>query len=96
MKVASITQTKNQLSALLDEVRKGETILIFDRDTPVARIEPVFPHEDPDLERELSRMEKLGLILRGPGIVGELPKPIRTRKGGDILAVLLAEREEGR
>lgn len=96
MRVASITQTKNQLSALLDEVRKGETILIFDRDTPIARLEPVFPHEDPDLGRELNRLEKLGIILRGSGFPAKLPKPIRPRKGGDIVSVLLAEREDGR
>ncbi len=96
MKIASITQTKNQLSALLDEVRKGETILIFDRDTPIARLEPVFPHEDPDQERELNKMEKQGILLRGSGLPGKLPKPIRPRKGGDILAALLAERDEGR
>ncbi len=41
MKTASISQTKNQLSALLDAVRHGETILIMDRNCPVARLEPV-------------------------------------------------------
>jgi prevent-host-death family protein len=41
MKKATITETKNGLSRLLDEVRRGETILITDRKVPVARIEPV-------------------------------------------------------
>ena len=41
MKRATITETKNGLSRLLDEVRRGETILITERKVPVARIEPV-------------------------------------------------------
>lgn len=41
MRRATITETKNNLSRLLDEVRRGETILITERKVPVARIEPV-------------------------------------------------------
>ncbi len=41
MKKANISTTKNNLSKLLDEVRNGETILIVDRNVPVARLEPV-------------------------------------------------------
>ena len=41
MKRATITETKNGLSRLLDDVRRGETILITERKVPVARIEPV-------------------------------------------------------
>ena len=40
MKTATITQTKNGLSALLDRVQHGETIVITDRSRPVARLEP--------------------------------------------------------
>ena len=36
MKTATISETKNRLSALLDRVRHGETILITDRERPVA------------------------------------------------------------
>ncbi|RME21268.1 MAG: type II toxin-antitoxin system prevent-host-death family antitoxin, partial [Deltaproteobacteria bacterium] len=38
MKTASITQTKNQLSALIEQVKRGETVLILDRGKPVARL----------------------------------------------------------
>ena len=40
MKSASVSETKNRLSALLDEVRRGETVLITHHGKPVARIEP--------------------------------------------------------
>ena len=43
MKTATITQTKNQLSLLIDAVKQGETVIILDRNIPVARLEPVTP-----------------------------------------------------
>lgn len=39
MKRASVSQTKDNLSGLLHEVRKGETVLITHHGEPVARIE---------------------------------------------------------
>src|SRR5678809_661438 len=38
MKTATLTEAKNQLSALIDLVRHGETIVITDRGRPVARL----------------------------------------------------------
>ena len=99
MKVATISQTKNQLSALLDRVRHGETILIVDRDRPVARLEPVVTAEEGDEDGRLSRLERAGLIRRGGGSRGRevlKKRPPKALKGGDILEALLTDREEGR
>ncbi|HEB33277.1 MAG TPA: hypothetical protein ENI15_20760 [Spirochaetes bacterium] len=41
MKKASITETKNNLSRLIDEVKNGASILILDRTIPVAKLEPL-------------------------------------------------------
>ena len=41
MKTATITEAKNGLSALIDRVRAGESVLILDRGVPIARIEPI-------------------------------------------------------
>lgn len=43
MKRASVSVAKNNLSALLQAVRAGQTVLITDRGVPVARLEPVTP-----------------------------------------------------
>ena len=43
MKKTNISQTKNSLSALLEEVKRGETIVITDRHKPVATIERYTP-----------------------------------------------------
>lgn len=98
MKKATISQTKNQLSALLDAVRHGETVLIVDRDQPVARLEPVAAGsgQGDDL---LARLQRKGLISRGTGkqaqrILREAPPVLR--RGVSAVAALVAERSEGR
>ena len=99
MKIVTISQTKNQLSALLDRVRHGETILIVDRDRPVARLEPVVTAEEGDENGRLARLERAGLLRRGSGSrSGEILKqpPPKAVKGGDIVQALLSDREAGR
>lgn len=51
MKKASITETKNNLSRLIEEVKSGNSILITDRKIPVARLEPVHERGMRDFER---------------------------------------------
>jgi prevent-host-death family protein len=60
MKTATITEVKNGLSAFLDRVRAGETVLILDRGIPVARLEPAST-----LGREegrIARLERAGIL----------------------------------
>jgi prevent-host-death family protein len=64
VKTASITETKNQLSALIDQVRHGETIVIMDRGRPVARLEPVAAPEVDDPDGRIARLERQGLLRR--------------------------------
>lgn len=40
MRRASVSETKNSLSALLSEVRRGETVLVTHHGKPVAQIRP--------------------------------------------------------
>jgi prevent-host-death family protein len=99
MKIATISQTKNRLSALLDRVRHGETILIMDRDRPIARLEPVVTPAATDAEGRLARLERAGLLRRGRGgMIKEIlsESPPRPKKGGDVLRALLEERESGK
>ena len=99
MKSASITETKNQLSALIDAVRQGETILITDRDRPVARLEPVLNDVLGAQPKRLAMLERSGIIRRGIGrppkkLIGQ--KPPKAEKGASVLKALLADREKGR
>ena len=40
MKRASVSETKNRLSRLLEEVKRGESVLVLDRNKPIAVISP--------------------------------------------------------
>src|SRR3972149_3377778 len=47
MKKAKIAELKNHLSRYLDHVRSGESVLVLDRDQPIAQIVPLArPTED--------------------------------------------------
>jgi prevent-host-death family protein len=99
MKTATISETKNNLSALLDRVRAGETVLILDRETPVARLEPIRSGKNEGQEARLGKLEREGKIRRGtgkPSLAVLRSLPVRPASGADLLKALLDEREEGR
>ena len=96
MKATSITETKNKLSALLDEVKRGETILILDRGRPVARIvSAVDPAADAD-DGRLLRLEREGAIRRGEALLDSSFVDTMPKLPSDCespLQALLEERE---
>lgn len=98
MKKASVTEAKNNLSALIDGVKGGSPVLIVDRGRPVARLEPVSGVRADDDSR-LARLVREGIVR--PARVA-LPKavlstmPPRLKAGASGLRALLAERREGR
>ena len=99
MKVASISETKDRLSALIDRVRHGETVTITDRNIPVARLEPVVGSDAVDTAGRLARLERAGVLRRGRGgAVKEIlaADPPATERGASALRALLDERETGR
>lgn len=95
MEKATISELKNRLSAYLKKVRAGQTVLVFDRTQPVARIERVTAAE-PGSDR-LLRLERAGLIRRArqPIRVERLrataPAPTQS-----VVAAVIEERREGR
>lgn len=98
MKRATITEAKNGLSALIDRVKAGETVLILDRGRPVARLEPATQMDDSD--GRLARLERAGLIRRGIGAPPTVEMLARLRPslppGVSIVEDILEERREGR
>jgi len=97
MKTTTITEAKNGLSALVDRVRSGESVLILDRGVPVARLEPVAAFPDPT--GRLRRLERAGVIR-----VGDAPPPLDLLRtpapslapGASAVQAVLAERRSGR
>ena len=86
MRQVRIGELKARLSEYLRAVRRGETIAVLDRDTPVARIVPF--------------RERPALLIRKPSPDApplnrvRLPKPLKLNV--DVVEVLLEERQAHR
>jgi antitoxin (DNA-binding transcriptional repressor) of toxin-antitoxin stability system len=95
MEKATISQIKDRLSAYIRKVRAGQTILILDRDQPVARLERV-GGEAPADDR-LARLEQAGLLRRATRrlSVDRLRAPV-LRTESSLLQALLEERRDAR
>ena len=78
MKTVRIAELKARLSEHLRSVRKGRTLTILDRDTPIARIVP-YAAEPLEIRRATRRLRDL-----------KVPPPPASPT--DSLAVLLADR----
>ncbi len=102
MEKVAIARLKNELSSYLDSARRGESILVLDREVPVAKIVsvlmPVFTSSE-ESDIRVKRLESKGIIRRGDtskiGALLKLPA-IRPRRAVNLTAAVLAEREEGR
>lgn len=97
MEKATITEVKNHLSAFLNKVKHGETVLITDRGRPVARLETVVSNRA-DAEGRLARLEHAGLVRRARTRADNMIKgmPPEPAKPSGLLQAVLAERDENR
>jgi prevent-host-death family protein len=78
-----IADLKARLSAYLRAVRRGRSLVILDRDTPVARVVPY------------DRAEPLGVLRRlARRRLQDVPLPPPLRTDVDIVALLAEERGE--
>jgi antitoxin (DNA-binding transcriptional repressor) of toxin-antitoxin stability system len=96
-KAVNVAELKNRLSYYLRMVRRGEALLVRDRDQVIARIEPAGRGVDDlgDDEARIADLEARGVIRRGKGKITKEMFKNRPRVKGDIVAAVLAEREEG-
>ena len=86
MKQVRIAELKARLSEYLRAVRRGETIAVLDRDTPVAQIVPV-------RDRSALRTRKPAPGTPPPNRI-PLPKP--SKLNVDVVQLLLDERQPHR
>jgi len=99
MKKASITEAKNSLSALIDGLKGGSSVLIVDRGRPVARLEPVMAGTAVEQDGRLSRLIREGVVRPGRGRVPRAlftSQPPRPKRGMSAVEALIVERREGR
>lgn len=96
MKAKTITQAKSGLSALIDQVRAGETVLITDRGVPVARLAPVATSSDPT--GRVERLTRAGLMRPGTGAPSDelLAGPtVAAPDGVSLVDLVIEERRSG-
>lgn len=71
---------KNRLGRYLRAVRRGETLVITDRGTPVAKVSPPndTPREQADIWARLEELEAQGLVRLGRGPLKPF-RPVKNR-----------------
>ena len=84
MKRAMVSELKAKLSAYLAAVRKGETVVVYDRKTPVARLIPYAQAPD-----ELGIEEP---VITDPAPAW--PQPVQLRKKIDVVKLLREDRDQ--
>ena len=92
---ANISELKNRLSHSLGRVRRGESVLVLDRDRVIARIEPAgrSPADASKESRWLDELERRGVVRRGSGQLPRKWLESRPKLKADLLRTLLDERE---
>ena len=99
MKKASITEAKNNLSALINGLRGGSPVLIVDRGRPVARLEPVAVDSEGEDDGRLSRLLRDGIVRPRRAALSQAlfnTEPPRAKTGASAVDALIAERRDGR
>jgi antitoxin (DNA-binding transcriptional repressor) of toxin-antitoxin stability system len=96
MKKAKISELKNRLSHYLQFVRRGQSVLVYDRDRIIARIDPVGHASTVEGADWIGELERVGAV-RPP--TARLPRNWLQRRGvvkADVTSALIDERESGR
>lgn len=90
----SIAELKNNLSAYLGRVRRGEEVLVRDRNVPIAKIVPL--SATADVDAELAALAAEGKVrlpeARLPRSFWSSPGPRLSSE--DVVRVIRAERDE--
>jgi prevent-host-death family protein len=98
MKNARISELRDGLSEYLARVRKGETVIVYDRDTPIARIVPITAGAESGVPDWVVEAEKRGIMAppREPDATPLRVNPVKAEPRFSLLEALLEDRRSGR
>jgi antitoxin (DNA-binding transcriptional repressor) of toxin-antitoxin stability system len=98
MSVVKVSELKNSLSHYLRLVKRGETVLVCDRDKVIARLSPAGDQTatDTDDTRWLDDLEQHGVLQRPTDKLSRAFPSRRPKAKPDVVATLLKERQNGR
>ncbi len=92
----SITRLKDQLSAYLKKVEAGQTVIVTDRNRPIAQLTPVAAKVSDD--ERLARLVAQGIVTLPVGPRLDMKDFLKRRPmipNAGLLEALLEERREG-
>jgi len=84
MKRVKVSELKARLSAYLADVRGGDTVIVCDRNTPVARLVPYDEDADGFVVHEPRRSARALRTVRG----------VKPRRAIDVVGLLRASRDQ--
>jgi len=94
MKTSNISYLRNHLSEVLACVKEGETVLVLDRDKPVACLSPYATPADSTPMR-LLELQRQGLMRReNPEAPPKLRTPLSLKQSVDLTRYLQEDRGE--
>ena len=97
MERVSISRLKDQLSAYLKKVGAGQSVIVTDRNKPVALLTAVDAAESED--EQIARLIEQGVVTppkQPPLSIEEIRRRRPVVPGAGVLDALLEERREGR
>ncbi len=94
MQTANIATAKNQFSRLIEKVKQGETIVITERNRPVARLQPLAGGTPLDALHASGLLSPPQSSLDVPAFLAA-PRPT-VAAGSSLRGAILSEREDGR
>ncbi len=99
MKTVNLTDLKNRLSAYIDLVKNGESLLVLDRMIPVATVIRATSHTGSADGAAIELLERNGVLVRGDSHLRRMKISklvVKPDKPVSVLNALLDERREGR
>ena len=96
MEKVSISKLKDQLSAYLKKVEAGQTVVVTDRNRPIARLEPIAAaSRESDRIAALLQQGLVSMPKAPPLSIEEIRRKRPVAPGARLLEALLEERESG-
>ncbi|MGE0030050.1 MAG: type II toxin-antitoxin system Phd/YefM family antitoxin [Steroidobacteraceae bacterium] len=96
MEKVSISRLKDQLSAYLKKVEAGQTVVVTDRNKPVARLAPIAAaSRESDRIKALVQQGLVSMPKAPPLSIEEIRGKRPVASGARLLEALLEERESG-
>ena len=97
MVAENIATSRSNLSSLLKQVRQGETVIVLDRDIPIARLEAIDLWSDEMYKLMAGRLTKAGdLLPRKKKLSADFfDLPLPEDNEASVRNAVLSERNEG-